>query len=155
MKTQLCAVSLLLATTCLGTAWADPSGFIMARPSELKWADATSLPPGAKVAVIEGQMDKNGPITAQVKFPANFKIPPHWHPNVERVTVLSGTLNYGMGDRIDPQKTTALGPGSVIVMPPKMHHFAWTTEETVVQLNVMGPWGITYINSADDPRLKK
>jgi hypothetical protein len=29
----------------------------------------------------------------------------------------------------------------------------WTAdEETVVQLIATGPWGITYINPADDPR---
>jgi hypothetical protein len=52
------------------------------------------------------------------------------------------------------QKTTPMGPGTVLLMPPKMHHFAWTTEETIFQLNVTGPWGVTYLNPADDPRKK-
>jgi len=39
-------------------------------------------------------------------------------------------------------------------MQPKTHHFAWNKEETVVQLNGNGPWGITYVNPADDPRKK-
>ncbi|WP_157648219.1 hypothetical protein [Burkholderia ubonensis] len=42
----------------------------------------------------------------------------------------------------------------MIVMPPRMHHFAWTSEETVVQLNVIGPWEIVYVNPADDPSRK-
>ena len=153
MKNKLCAVPIFLASACFGAAaWAETGGYIMVTPSDLKWADVGSLPPGAKIAVIEGPMNEAVPITARIKLPANYTVPAHWHPGVERVTVLSGTFNYGMGDKLDPQKTTALGPGSVIVMQPKMNHFAWTKEETVIQLNVMGPWGVTYVNPADDPR---
>ena len=156
MKKELCAISILFACAFLGAAaaWAETGSYIMVTPSDLTWSDVTSLPPGAKLAVIEGPMNEAVPITARIQLPANYKIPAHWHPGVERVTVLSGTFNYGMGDKLDPKKTTALGPGSVIVMQPKMNHFAWTKEETVIQLNVMGPWVITYVNSADDPRKK-
>jgi uncharacterized RmlC-like cupin family protein len=121
-------------------------------PGDLKWEDARSLPPGAKIAVIEGKMSEEGPITARVKLPANYRIPPHFHATQERVTVLSGTVNIGMGDKFDRQKTTAMKPGTVLLMPSKMHHFAWTSEETVFQLNVTGPWTVTYLNPADDPR---
>lgn len=139
-------------------AWADwakqsTSQIIIATPDDLKWSDFPLLP-GAQIAVIEGKMDKKGPIIAHIKLPADAKVAPHWHPGIERVTVLSGTFNYGMGDKLEPEKTRSLGPGSVIVMQPKMHHFAWTKEETVVQLNVEGPWGIAYVNPADDPRKK-
>lgn len=127
----------------------------MVKPDDLKWSDAGALPPGAKLAVIEGRMDQAGPITARLKLPADYKIPAHWHPGVERVTVLSGTFNYGMGDKLDMQKTTALGPGSVVIMPPKMKHFAWTREETILQINIGGPWGISYVDPIDDPRKKK
>lgn len=99
-------------------------------------------------------MSEEGPITARLKLPAGYTLPAHWHPGVERVTVLSGMFNYGMGDKLDPKMTRALGPGSVVVMQPKMNHFVWTKEETIIQLNVMGPWGITYVNPADDPRKK-
>lgn len=152
MKKKLCLVSILLANMALGASAAD--NYIMVTPGDLKWGDVASLPPGAKLAVIEGPMNEAVPITARLKLPANYKIPAHWHPGVERVTVLSGTFYYGMGDKLDPKMTTPLVAGSVIVMQPKMNHFAWTKEETVVQLNVMGPWGITYVNPADDPRMK-
>ena len=68
--------------------------------------------------------------------------------------LLSGTFNYGMGDKLDLRETRALGPGSVVVMQPKMNHFVWTKDETVLQLNVMGPWGVNYVNPTDDPRKK-
>lgn len=150
-------IAVALVATCAApvSVWADMAGVILITPEEIKWQDVPALPPGAKVAVLEGKMNEAGPITARLKLPANFQIPAHWHPVVERVTVLSGTFNYGMGDKLDPQKTKALGAGSLVVMPPKMNHFVWTKEETVIQLNVTGPWGITYVNPADDPRQKK
>jgi hypothetical protein len=55
---------------------------------------------------------------------------------------------------LDKQKTKALGPGSMAIMQPKTNHFVWTKEEAVVQLNGTGPWAITYVNPADDPRKK-
>lgn len=60
----------------------------------------------------------------------------------------------GVGDELDSQKTTPLAPGSIAIMQPETHHFAWTKEETVIQLNGVGPWGITYVNPKDDPRKK-
>jgi quercetin dioxygenase-like cupin family protein len=147
----VCTVSLLLGFAA--TAWAaDPAHYIIVTPNDLKWSDVPSLPPGAKIAVIEGKMNEAGPITARIKLPPNYRIPPHWHPGVERVTVLQGTFNYGMGDQLDTQKSQPLVPGSTVVMPPEMHHYVWTQDETVVQLNVQGPWGVTYVNPADDPR---
>lgn len=156
MKTKIAAYLLALAIGCLGasTGWAQAGAHILVTPEDLEWSDLPSLPPGAKIVVIEGPMTEAVPFTARIKFPADYELPAHWHPAVERVTVLSGTFNIGMGDKLDPRKTTALGPESVIIMQPKTHHFVWTKEVTVVQLNGTGPWGITYVNPADDPRKK-
>jgi hypothetical protein len=155
MRTKPLVLSLFLAAVCLGgapAAWAQHGAHQMLAPGDLKWVDVPSLPPGAKIAVIEGPLNEAGPFTFRLRFPANYRIPAHWHPAIERVTVLSGTFNMGTGDKLDPQRTTALGPGSIAIMQPKTNHFAWTAEETVVQLNGTGPWGITYVNPADDPR---
>lgn len=156
MRTTRFVSACVLAAATLGPAatWADSEGYTIVTPGDLKWSDVGSLPAGAKIALIEGQMSEAGPITARLKLPANYQIPAHWHPAVERVTVLSGTFNYGMGDRLDTAKTMALGPGALVIMKPKMNHYVWTKEETVIQLNVIGPWGITYVNPADDPRKK-
>ena len=86
------------------------------------------------------------------KFPANYKIPAHWHPAIEHVTVISGTLNLGLGDKLDEAKAKPLSAGSVAIMQPKTNHFGWTKDETVVQVHGVGPWGVTYVNPADDPR---
>ena len=147
MNTTLVASFVALTLSCLGVSLGRPRGApIMVTPNDLKWADVPSLPPGSKIAVIEGPPSEAVPFTVRVKFPADYKIPAHWHPIVERVTVLSGTFNIGLGDQLDPQKTTALGPGSVIIMQPQTNHFVWTTEETVIQVHGTGPGGITYVN---------
>lgn len=142
-----------LALASLG-AWAQAGAHLMATPDELKWADVPSLPAGAKVAVIEGPLNEAVPFTFRLKFPANYQIPAHWHPAIEHVTVISGTFNMGAGDKLDQSKTKALTTGSVAIMQPKTTHFAWNKEETVVQVHSVGPWAITYVNPADDPRKK-
>jgi hypothetical protein len=114
-----------------------------------------SLPPGAKIAVIEGPPNEAVPFTFRLKFPANYKIPAHSHPAIEHVTVISGGgFNLGMGDKLDMAKTKSLPVGSVAVMQPKTNHFGWTKEETIVQVHGVGPWGINYVNPEDDPRKK-
>jgi hypothetical protein len=128
------------------------SDHMMATPDELKWVDIPSLPPGAKLAVIEGPINQAGPVTFRLRLPANYQIPAHWHPAIEHVTVISGTFNMGTGDKLDQTKTRALTAGSVAIMQPKTNHFAWTKDETIVQVHGMGPWGVTYVNPADDPR---
>ena len=150
-------LSTIVALTFLvmPSTWAgEHSGHVMVTPADLQWADIPSLPGGAKIAVIEGPITEAVPFTFRVKFPADFKVAPHWHPAIERVTVLSGTLHSGTGDMFDQAKTKALPVGSISIMEPKMNHFAWTGEETIVQLSGMGTWGITYVNPADDPRKK-
>ena len=126
----------------------------MVLPTDLKWADAKSLPPGAKVAVIEGPLNEALPFTFRVNFPADYKLPAHWHPAIEHVTVLSGTYNFGTGDKFDKEKTKALPAGSTVINQPKTNHFVWTSEETVIQVHGVGPWDINYVNPADDPRKK-
>lgn len=147
----------LLLGTCLaiGTASAQHGTHTITTPEDLKWQDVASLPSGAKVAVIEGRMDRAGPITARLKLPANYRIPPHRHPGLERVTVLSGTVNIGMGEKFDAGATTPMKAGTVLLMSAGMPHFVWTKEETIFQLNVEGPWGVAYVDPADDPRKKR
>jgi len=128
-------------------------GHSMLAPAALKWVDLSSLPPGAKIAILQGPMSEAAPFTARVRIPANYRVPAHWHPASERVSVLSGTLYMGLGDELDTGKAMAVPAGGFAVMPPKTPHFAFTTHEPVeFQLHGVGPWGMTYINPADDPR---
>ena len=156
MKNILTALSVAVAGACLGVpaSWAESAHHMMTTPDELKWADVPSVPAGAKVAVIEGPLSEAVPITFRLKFPADYKLPAHWHPGIEHVTVISGTFHMGAGDKLDASKSKPLSAGSVAIMQPRTNHFAWTKDETIVQVHGVGPWAINYVNPADDPRKK-
>lgn len=153
----------LLAAACFGALGIPPAaaqsvysgeGHVMVTPAQLAWTDAPAVAPGAKIAVIEGPLNKAVPFTFRLRLPANARIAPHVHPAFERVTVLSGTFYFAHGDTFDAAKAQPLGQGSVAVMPPGAPMFGYTKEEAVIQLHGAGPWGITYLNPADDPRKK-
>src|SRR5437016_12154587 len=127
MNIKLVALLVALATGCLGasTGSAQAGADIMLTPTDLKWADVPSLPPGAKIALIEGPPTDAVPFTFRLKFPADYKIPAHSHPAIEHVTVISGTLNFGAGDKLDAAMTKPLTTGSFAIMPAKTNHFGW------------------------------
>lgn len=128
----------------------------MKSAADLQWADLPSLPPGAKFVVLEGPPNKAVPFTMRIRMPANYRIPAHFHPAVERVSVLSGALYMGMGEVLNAAEGMAVRAGGFAVMPVNSPHFAYTRDEPVeIQLHGIGPWGITYINPADDPRRKQ
>ncbi len=128
---------------------------LMVVPAELKWSDVGSMPPGAKIAVIEGPLNEAKPFTMRLRFPANYRIPAHFHSAIEHVTVISGTFHMGTGDKLDTKATRALRPGSVAIMQVGTRHFAWNKEATEIQVHGVGPWTLTYVNPADDPRKKQ
>ena len=113
-----------------------------------------SLPAGAQAAVLHGDPTKEGLFVMRLKVPAGFAIAPHTHPKPEIVTVISGAFNVGMGETADKSKAQRLPAGSFFAFDPGMAHYAHVDEETVVQISSTGPWGINYINPADDPREK-
>lgn len=129
-------------------------GFI--QPADVKWGGApASLPPGAQGAVLQGDPASAGPFTLRLKLPDGYRIPPHFHPAIEHITVLQGTFVIGTGETADRATEKPLGAGSFAFMPAGMRHFVRTEKETIVQLHGTGPWGITYVNTADDPRNKR
>jgi quercetin dioxygenase-like cupin family protein len=144
-----------IALAGIGTAAAQG----MAAPvnaDQLKWAPAPPvLPKGAQMAVVSGDPGKDGPFVIRLKVPANYKIPAHNHPTTEYVTVLSGTFNLGMGDKLDAKKAVKLKAGGFAEAPAKMNHYGWSSTPAVVQVHGQGPFAITYVNPADDPSKKK
>ena len=125
----------------------------MITPNDVKWGPASkALPAGAEAAVLFGDPTKEGLFALRLKLPAGYAIPPHTHPALEVDTVISGTINLGMGETADRSAAKAIPAGSFFALPAGMAHFAYFDEETVLQLTTNGPWGIKYINPADDPR---
>ena len=112
--------------------------------------------PGAQLAVLEGNPGaSSGDYTVRLKMPAGYRIAPHWHPNRENVTVISGTFKVGMGDKFDESKMGAFPAGSFAFLDPSMHHYAMATDEVVVQVHGVAPLQFNYVNPSDDPSHKK
>ena len=127
-------------------------------PDGIQYGPAPAfVQPGAQLAVLEGDPTaKTGDFTVRLKMPAGYKIAPHWHPNRENVTVISGTFKVGMGDRFDESQMATFPAGSFAYLDPDMHHYAMAvSEEVVVQIHGMSPVQFNYVNPADDPSQKR
>ena len=84
-------------------------------------------------------------------LPDGYKIPPHWHPKVEHVTVISGIFNLGMGEKFDKAPTREMPAG---ILGGTDETLCLGKGDTVVQLHGVGPWSINYVNAPDDLRIK-
>ena len=120
---------------------------------DLEWKDLPSIQ-GAKIALLEGPMNEEKPFIARIKMPSGGKIPPHWHPGIEHVTVISGSFAMATGEKWDDKALHTMAPGDVMIMQPKTPHYAMSKGETIVQIHGMGPWSVNYVNPADDPKNK-
>lgn len=124
-------------------------------PQDIEWGPAPpSVPAGAQAAVLYGDPGKEGMFAFRLKMPKDYQIAPHTHPKPEIVTVISGTARLGMGETADRDKAQVLPAGSFFALSPGSVHYFIADEETVVQLNSSGPWGIEYVDPKDDPRKK-
>jgi hypothetical protein len=124
-------------------------------PADIQWQDGPkSIPAGAQLAVLEGDPTKEGPFVMRLLLPDGYSIPPHTHPKTERLTVISGTFNIAMGEKLDKKSGRRMPAGTFGFWAAGMKHFVWAEGKTIVQLHGMGPWSIKYLNEADDPRNK-
>lgn len=124
-----------------------------ATPATQEWVDAPGLPAGAQMAVISGNPGEPGPFTAHLRFPDDYRVPPHTHPAAETVTVVSGLLHMGEGRTFDMSgELTELRPGQSQEIRGNVPHFAHAAGETVIEVRSTGPFELNYVNPADDPR---
>ncbi len=152
-STTVHLATVALALTVTVTTAVAQSTHVLVPADKVQWGPAPpALPAGAEISVLEGNPSEKGAVTIRLRFPANYNIPPHWHNMTERVTVLTGALHVGMGDTLDRRASQKLDPGGFVLLPAKMHHFAWTTTTTIVQINLEGPFDIFYVNPTDDPQ---
>jgi quercetin dioxygenase-like cupin family protein len=120
---------------------------------DLQWGPAPAVfPPGAEIAVLEGDPSKAEPFTVRLRFPNGYKIPPHTHPTTENVTVLTGTFLAGMGTTFIESDLQALGRDAFASVPANHAHYAMARGLTVVQVHAIGPFILTYVNPADTPK---
>ena len=139
-----------------GSAMAQDLKAALVKPEELRWSTPAFLPKGLQTAVVMGDPAKAGEIVVvRAKFPPNFQLAPHTHPYAETVTVLSGSVGFGMGEKFDKTKGEVVKAGVLNAVPAKQPHFVWTEgEEALVEIYYIGPSGMAYVNPADDPRKK-
>jgi quercetin dioxygenase-like cupin family protein len=150
---KLLALTVLIALA--GPALAQDA-VTMVKPDALTWKDNPNIPKGGQTAVLVGDPTKAGSVVVQrVKFPPNYKVPPHTHPYAETVTVISGSVGFGMGGKFDTTRGEVVKAGALHALPAKHAHYVWTgNEEAIIQVQFVGPGGIDYIDPADDPRKK-
>jgi quercetin dioxygenase-like cupin family protein len=137
---------------------AQSHAHVIQSPKDVQWGPAPPmLPPGAQIAVLDGDPGKAAPYTIRLKFPANYAIPAHSHPTNEHVVVVAGALTFGMGDTLTKGAgNKTIGVGGFALMPAGMNHFAYTSAaETTIVLYGQGPVEFKYVNPADDPRHAK
>jgi len=131
----------------------DTRKFRAILPDSVEWQPFSAFPPTARYAVLVGDPMQPGPYVIRVKVPAGVKLMPHWHPEDRVYTVISGVFYIGLGSAFDATKLAAYPPGAVIVLPGHTHHFHWAQSgEYVTQVNAIGPLGLEYVESQDDPR---
>ena len=146
------ATGLVVPAQSADTTKAAPT-HVMLQESDLAWGSGPpSLPPGQMIAVLSGDPGQAGPVTLRAKVPAGYRIPPHWHPTDEHVTVLAGTIAMGMGEKFDPSALHEMKAGGFARMPATERHFFVARTDAVIQLHGMGPLVVNYVDPADDPR---
>jgi anti-sigma factor ChrR (cupin superfamily) len=114
---------------------------------DLKW---TPIIKGCDLAAVEGNPEAEGqPFVIRFRCTDGAKVPAHWHPTDENLTVLKGAFLVGMGDNFDESKLQTMNVGNFILMPKEMHHFALNKGETIVQLHGMGPFKVNWVNPSE------
>jgi quercetin dioxygenase-like cupin family protein len=131
------------------------SSAMVVTTAEAKWGPAPPmLPAGAQIAVLSGDPGKPAPYAVRLKFPAHYDIPAHSHPTDENVVVTSGSVTFGMGDKLSRAagEGKAIGVGGYALAAANMNHFAYTNEPATIVLYGIGPVEFKYVNPNDDPR---
>ena len=110
------------------------------------------LPSGARAAVLEGDPGKPGRFRIQLDMPDGYEIRPHHHPMSEHISVVKGNLWIGRGKDWDDKKLSPLTVGDSADVAATEPHYVRATLRTVIEVRSTGPFEITYVDPADDPR---
>lgn len=156
-STLLVVISAVIVVTAAAArpAVAQGPAHPMMTPADLKWGPAPPvLPPGAQVAVLDGDPFKPGFFSMRLKMPDGYKVAPHWHPTDENVVVIQGTLGLGMGNTANDAAARMMPAASFVKMPKEMRHYALAKGETIIQIYGEGPFVVNYVNPKDDPSKK-
>ena len=132
------------------------SAFRSILPEDIEWKPFPAFPPAARLAELVGDPAQPGPYVIRVKMPSGAKLMPHRHPEDRIYTVISGVFYIGLGDQFDGEKVKAYPPGCLVILPGDTPHFHWARSgEYITQVTAIGPLGMEYMDSGDDPRNKR
>ena len=84
--------------------------------------------------VLFGNPSSSGFYTIVLFVPAHTTIQAHSHRDDRMAAVVSGTWQFGYGDRFEEGALKILPAGSVYSEPGHMNHFARTGEEPVAEI---------------------
>jgi len=160
MKKLSTWIPVVLGFVCAATALAQTgTPHVISAVPDAKFGPAPPmLPSGAQLAVLSGNPMGTGAYAVRIRFPANYAIPAHSHPTDENVVITSGTVTFGMGDKLSktaPGNKT-LDVGGYALMPTGMNHYAFAGDKGAdIVLYGQGPVEFKYVNPADDPRNAK
>lgn len=131
----------------------DEAVFRSILPEDIHWKPFPAFPPAVRLAVLVGNPSEPGPYVTRVRASGGAKLMPHKHPEDRIYTVMSGVFYIGLGEKFDADKVQAYPPGSVVVLPGNTWHFHYAKSgEYVTQITAIGPLGLEYLDSVDDPR---
>jgi len=141
------AVALLGVASLSQEKKSEAPGHGIIRSVDLKW---TPIMKGCELAPVNGDPAAEGTeFVLRLKCAAGTKIPAHWHPTDENVTVLQGTFQVGMGERFDASKLESMTPENFASVPKEMRHFALSKTATVVQVNGIGPFKVNWVTPSE------
>ena len=121
---------------------AEASDFVAKNEGILSWIDFAppGFPPGGKISVLHGDPFSPGLFVLRLSLPEGYRIPLHWNPTAEYVTVLSGGMQLGMGNSVDTSAAQSYSPGDFVFIPARQPHWAQARGATVLQVSGNGPF---------------
>jgi quercetin dioxygenase-like cupin family protein len=120
---------------------AQPMKIVQAK--DVPWEDAPGMVKGVKTVLQYGDPAK-GPYIILLKFPKDLPNPPHYHSADEAVTILSGTMITGEGEKVHEASGKVVPAGGYFMIPGKTAHWGRATEDVVLNRLGNGPRDIFY-----------
>jgi quercetin dioxygenase-like cupin family protein len=100
-------------------------------------------PMSGDVEILYGDPEKAGePFVMRIRELPGGIIPPHRHPVDEHITVLQGTLYFGVGDKFERSAMKEIKAGGYAFIPKGSTMFGYTPDAAIVQVHGVGPFNI-------------
>lgn len=127
---------------------------VLMRAGDLQWGlGPDDFPLGVRAAILSGNPDEDGPYTMRLRLPPRYRIDPYWMLGEQRITVLSGSVELGLGERFETASLKPYPAGSYLTLPARARFFLKTSHGATLEIHGQGPWQVAYASPADDPRL--